>query len=585
MGSPARDPELVVEDAVVLVGDLLVGDVLVLGGGHHHQVGEGVAQVAGVVHVDVGGAGEPSVVGDVGDFGEPDGRVVDLALPDHRLECEGLRLEAAHNGDLGRSGREFHGERAGVVEDPVSGAGYAGVGVGGGVELAVRGGQVDAAGDGVVVGVDGGQRQGARGARPMPLADVDPAECAAVGFEKVQLRQPALVGHERDPLRIGGPARVEGVEVEKGHLVRFAAGGGLHVQVLELVGGARGGRVDEALAVVRNMRLRAVQGLLRQDDLPVLDAADPRRDPVHVAAAERHVAVGDEEQLVAARQPCGRDVHVPGAEVEAVAAEGVVRGDRDFGSGPGAVREGADVDVEVAAGRGGHVGDAVAGRGEAGIGVDVFAVGEAVAGAGGRVHDLEVDGAAAVVGGVEQPHAVGGIVGGGVVVGAVHDLEGVAGCDVDFPERAAHGDRDAIAAGVPGGVPGRRGGRRGKMEVVHVVPAVRGGGVGAPWLREEVAGWGEKGGGEGGREDEVGQEWGHAGVGWGGWGVRHSSYRGKCGANQPRGRMGCTTTQWLGCAHVGQVAARTPHPHLGPATTHRFAPTHVNHGLHSGNSG
>ena len=37
-------------------------------------------------------------------------------------------------------------------------------------------------------------------------------------------------------------------------------------------------------------------------------------------------------------------------------------------------------------------------------------------------------------------------------------------------------------------------------------------------MRGEVAGWGEEGGGEGGREDEVGQAWGHAGVGWGGWG-------------------------------------------------------------------
>ena len=101
----------------------------------------------------------------------------------------------------------------------------------------------------------------------------------------------------------------------------------------------------------------------------------------------------------------------PRAEVEPVAAEGVVGGDRDFVPAPGAVGEGADVDVEVSARRRRDVGDAVAGRGEAGVGVNVLAFGEALAPAGGRVHDLEVDRAAAVVRGEHQPRAVGGIVG------------------------------------------------------------------------------------------------------------------------------------------------------------------------------
>ena len=203
MRPAAGDPELVVQDAVVLVGDLLVDDVLVFRGGHHHQVGEAVAQVAGVVHVDVGRAGQPAFVGDVGDLGEPDRCRVDLPLLDQRLEGEGLRLEAAHNGDLGRPDREFHAERTRVMEDPVAGAAHAGVGVGGRVDLAVGGGEVDAAGDGVVVGVDRGQRQRARRPRPVPLGDVDPAERPAVGFQQMELRQSAVVRHERDPLRIG----------------------------------------------------------------------------------------------------------------------------------------------------------------------------------------------------------------------------------------------------------------------------------------------------------------------------------------------------------------------------------------------
>ena len=270
---------------------------------------------------------------------------------------------------------------------------------------------MDAAGDGVVVGVNRGQRQRAHGPGPVPFGDVDPAERPAVGLEQIELREPAAVGDERDPLRIGGPARVEGVVLEESHLVGLAADRGLHVQVLELVGRACGRGVDEAPAVVRDVRLGAVEGLLREDGLPFLDAAGPRRNPVHVAAAERHVAVGHEEEFFAAGEPRGGDVHVPGAEVEPVAAEGVVGGDRDFGPGPGAVRDGADVDVEVPARRRRDVGDAVAGWGEAGVGVNVLAFGEALAPAGGRIHDLEVDRAAAVVGGEHQPRAVGGIVG------------------------------------------------------------------------------------------------------------------------------------------------------------------------------
>ena len=153
---------------------------------------------------------------------------------------------------------------------------------------------------------------------------------------------------------------MKGVVLEEGHLVRLAAGGGLHVQILKLVRGARCRGVDEALAVVRNVRLGAVQRLLRKDDGALFDAAGPRRNPVDVAAAESHVPVRHDQEFVAAREPRGRDVHVPGAEVESVAPEGIVRRDRDLGAGPAAVRKGADIDVEVPAWRGGYERDPVA---------------------------------------------------------------------------------------------------------------------------------------------------------------------------------------------------------------------------------
>ena len=75
----------------------------------------------------------------------------------------------------------------------------------------------------------------------------------------------------------------------------------------------------------------------------------------------------------------------------------------------------------------------------------------------------------------------------------MHDLEGVAGCDVHLPERAAHGHRDAVAAGVPRATWGTRATRRGpggrEMEVVHVVSPMCGGGVGAPWLGGDYIQW------------------------------------------------------------------------------------------------
>ncbi len=62
----AGHEKLIVENAVVLVGDLLEHDVLVFGRGHHHQVLERVVQVSAVVHVHVRGAAVPSLRRHVG---------------------------------------------------------------------------------------------------------------------------------------------------------------------------------------------------------------------------------------------------------------------------------------------------------------------------------------------------------------------------------------------------------------------------------------------------------------------------------------------------------------------------------------
>ena len=72
VGPAPGDEELVIEDTVVLVGDLFVDDVLILGIGHHHQILEGVVKVPAVVHVHVSGATEPPAVGHVGQAVELD---------------------------------------------------------------------------------------------------------------------------------------------------------------------------------------------------------------------------------------------------------------------------------------------------------------------------------------------------------------------------------------------------------------------------------------------------------------------------------------------------------------------------------
>ena len=199
----AGEPELVVDDPVVLVGDLLVEDVLAFGGGHHHQVGQGVVEVAGVVHVDVGGARKPAVVGHVGDLADGHGNTVDLARLDHGLKCKRVSLETAHDGHLGRADRKIDAERPRMMEDPVAGAGDARIGIGGCVELAVGGSQVYAAGHGIALVVQRCQGQRPHGPGPAPLADFDLAQCTAVCLEQVQLGQPALVADKGDPLGVG----------------------------------------------------------------------------------------------------------------------------------------------------------------------------------------------------------------------------------------------------------------------------------------------------------------------------------------------------------------------------------------------
>ena len=211
---------LVVEDAVVLVRDLLEDHVLVLGVGHEHQVLEGVVEVAGVVHVDVGRAAPPPLGGHVGDPGQPQRQLGHVARGNFHIRAHRLVLESPDGLDFERSDGELHPEAAGLVEGVLPGAADPGVGVRRGVEAAVGGGEMDPRGH-FLAGriVHGAHREHPHGPAPVPPGDLDGAPLPAVGLEERELRQPRRVVDVGDPLAVRRPARVEGVVLEEGQLV------------------------------------------------------------------------------------------------------------------------------------------------------------------------------------------------------------------------------------------------------------------------------------------------------------------------------------------------------------------------------
>ena len=259
---------------------------------------------------------------------------------------------------------------------------------------------------------------------------------------------------------------------KKVSFVRLAAGRGLHVEVVELVGGAAGGRVDEPPPVARHVGPRAVQRLLAQHRDGVVDAAGAGRRAQHVTRAERDAPVRDQQQLVAARQPGRRQVHVPAAEVEPAAAEVVVARHGHGCAAPAAVAYRPDEHVEVAVRGGRRVGDAGPVGREDGVGVDAAVVGERARLARRDVEDLELHRLSVVVRRVDDPASVGRPVRGRMPGRAAGQLDGGAAGEVDAPDGAGHGHGDRPSAGRPRRRPRGRARRRRQVVVEQVVPAV-----------------------------------------------------------------------------------------------------------------
>ena len=144
MRAAAGYEELVVEDAVVLVGDQLVHHILILAGRHQHQVLERVVQVPSVVHVHVGGAAVPAERRHVGHRLQFQGHRRHLARLDLHVGLLRPVLESLHGLDVQFPGGHFDLRAAGAVEHMLAGPlRDPRVRIGRRVELAVRGGQVN----------------------------------------------------------------------------------------------------------------------------------------------------------------------------------------------------------------------------------------------------------------------------------------------------------------------------------------------------------------------------------------------------------------------------------------------------------
>ena len=354
------------------------------------------------------GAAVPAARVEIGQALHANGDERHITGPDLGVRGDERTLEAGdgRHGDLARRHLNREGPRR--VEEAVADPGHAREGVVRHVLLAVRRRQMRAHGErraGVVV--DHPHREGADRTLPVTVRDVHGAPRAAVGLEQRQLRQPAFVRDERDPLAVGRPAWMESVVLKEREFVGLAANGRLHVEVVVLIGSAGRGGVDEALAVERHVGPWPVERLFRPHDDGFLHALRDGRHAVDVARSERDVAVGNEQEFLAVRHPCGADMDVDVPEVEAVARICMVGRHRNLGAGPPPVRDRSHVHVEVAVRCRGHVRDPCAVGREHRVGVDLVVARERGGGAGGQIQDLELNLPRVVVGRVDQPLPVG----------------------------------------------------------------------------------------------------------------------------------------------------------------------------------
>ena len=179
-------------------------------------------------------------------------------------------------------------------------------------------------------------------------------------------------------------------------------------------------------------------------------------------------------------------MHVHPSEIQTIAPEIVVAGDRDLVADELAVLDRSDEDVEVSRRLRRHVGQSRPVGREPRVHVDLLVGRQRPALAGRHIHDLQLNRSPTIVRDVDDPPPVGRPVGHRVVLPVVGELPRLARCRLNRPDRAAHRDGDRRTVRRPGWCPGSRARRRRKVVVVHVVRALPGGAIGAPSLAGDV---------------------------------------------------------------------------------------------------
>ena len=201
------------------------------------------------------------------------------------------------------------------------------------------------------------------------------------------------------------------VVLEESQFIRLAAHCRLHIQIIVLIGAARGRCIHKPFAVDGNVRPRAVKRLLGQHCLRLRDAVLDSRNPQHIARPQRYIAIGHEQQLFAAWQPRRREVHIPAPEIESTTAEVVIAAHRNRIALPVTVIKAAHVEVEIATMLSRHIGDFTAVWREHRVSVDRLIVGKLAHLAGERVQNLELNTLVRVICGVNEPASIGREVG------------------------------------------------------------------------------------------------------------------------------------------------------------------------------
>ena len=468
--APARHEELLIQNPIVLVRHLFEHQVLILRGGHHHQILQRIVQIAPVIHMHVRRGAVPSFRPHI------DHRFERHLVPKRfaRRDMQRIRyrsvFESLDGPDDRRSFRQFQFERARMMKRPLCGARRnARIGVRRRIKFSVRRDQMNPAPRRQSARPRRGNGQPAHGMLPAALRNLHVHDLPAVGFKQFELGQAIPVVDIRDPFPVRRPARMKGVVLEKRELVGLAARRRLHVEVVELIRRAARRREHESLSVQRHVWLRAIQGLLRQYERAVRKPVLASRYAKDVPASEGHVAIRHQQQFFPGRQPGRTGVDVLRPEIQPIPPKIVVPRDRHGRPGPRPFRNSPDIHVEIPVRLGRNVGDAGSVRAEPGVRNKVLPAGAKRMGFSRLdIQHFQPDGRAVVVGGVDKPASVGRIVRGRIIARPRHQLRRDARSRLDAPDRPLHGYGDVLPVGMPAWIPGRgrRGGR--KVEVLHV---------------------------------------------------------------------------------------------------------------------